>query len=56
LPNGYNVEDIDISTVELEGIPAIDDPKYGFVTDPVPVDRDVDGIMELMVKFDRSAV
>ncbi len=56
LPEGYDVEDINISTVELEGVPAVNDTKYGFVTDPVPVDRDGDGIMELMVKFDRSAV
>ena len=58
LPAGYNVKDIDLSTVELEGITAITNPKYGFVTDPVSclVDHDGDGIIERMVKFDRAAV
>jgi len=58
LPAGYNVADIDLSTVKLEGIPAITDPKYSFVTDPSQylVDHDGDGIMERMVKFDRATL
>jgi len=58
LPNGYNVADIDLTTVQLEGISAITDPQYGFVTDPAAylVDHDGDGIMERMVKFDRATV
>lgn len=55
LPN-RNVTDINISTVELEGVPAVDDPKYGFVKDPEIKDRDGDGRDELMVKFPRDEV
>jgi len=58
LPAGYNVADIDLTTVQLEGISAITDPKYSFVTYPSQylVDHDGDGIMERMVKFDRETV
>ena len=57
LPEGYEVSDIDTSTVFLENvIPAESDPKYGFVKDPETKDRDNNGIPELMVKFDRQAV
>jgi len=53
---GYEVSDINISTVFLENvIPAESDPKYGFVKDPEIKDRDDNGIPELMVKFDRWA-
>jgi hypothetical protein len=50
LPDGYDVEDIDISTVLLNGIvPALYHPtSVG--------DYDNDGISDLMVKFDRAAV
>lgn len=56
LPSGYNVADIDLTTVQLDGISAITDPKYSFVTDPSQylVDHDGDTIMERMVKFDRA--
>jgi len=58
LPAGYDAADIDLTTVQLEGIPAITDPKYSFVTDPSQylVDHDGDGILERMVKFDRASV
>ncbi len=59
LPGGYDVADIDATTVLLNGtVPAVTDPKYDFVTDPgiYLTDHDGDGILERMVKFDRSAV
>ena len=50
LPEGYDVDDIDISTVMLNGIvPALAHP-----TDVG--DYDSDGVPDLMVKFDRSDV
>lgn len=50
LPEGYDVEEIDISTVMLNGIvPALAHP-----TDVG--DYDSDGVPDLMVKFDRSDV
>lgn len=56
-PSIYDVMTIDIDTVTLNSsIYAENDPKYDFVTSPVPVDKDGDGIVEFMVKFDRSAV
>jgi len=62
LLEGYDVEDIDIATVNLwyeeNSVSAITDPKYDFVTDPDEylTDHDEDGILERMVKFDRAAV
>lgn len=56
LPEGYNITDIDLETIRLEGVPAITDTTYGFVKDPDLIDHDGDGISELMVKFDRSQV
>ncbi len=57
LPQGYDVENINISSVELnDAVPAEADLKYGFVKDPEIKDRDGDGLPELMVKFDRAAV
>lgn len=56
LPEGYNTTDLELAYAELEGIPAINDTKYGFVTDPELVDHDDDGLMEFMVKFERAAV
>jgi len=50
LPEGYDVEEIDISTIMLNGIvPALAHP-----TDVG--DYDSDGVLDLMVKFDRSNV
>jgi hypothetical protein len=50
LPEGYNPEDIDISTVRLMGdIPAWEGPID-------VVDHDQDGIYELMVRFDRQLI
>ena len=59
LPEGYDVAQIDIATVLLNGVvPAESDAKYGFVKDPESRigDYDDDGIPDCMVKFDRSAV
>lgn len=59
LPEGYDVRDIDATTVLLEGIlPPILDPKYGFVTseDSYLMDHDKDGIEERMLKFDRAVL
>jgi len=58
LPDGYDVADIDLFTVYVDGIPAITDPQYSFVTDPNSylMDHDGDGILERMVKFDRATV
>ena len=58
LPEGYNVEDINVNTTCLDTVPAVNDTQYGFVTEPGSylMDHDGDGIMERMVKFDRAAV
>ena len=50
LPDGYDVNDIDVGTVSLNGaIPA--------ESHPVEIgDNDRDGVPDLMVKFDRVAV
>ena len=58
LPDGYDVADIDASTVLLGTVPAVIDTKYDFVTDPNEyiTDKDEDGILERMVKFERAAV
>ena len=54
---GYNVSDIDVFTIWLEGsVSAETNPKYGFVKNLEIKDRDGDGIPELMVKFDRQMV
>jgi len=50
LPEGYDVRDIDLSTVVLEGTVYAE-------SRPTRVgDHDSDGILDLMVKFDRSQV
>jgi hypothetical protein len=50
LPEGHDVAEIDVSTVRLEG-------EVQAETRPTQVgDSDEDGIPDLMVKFDRSAV
>ncbi len=46
---GYSVHEIDSSSIFLETIPVI--PDYVGI-----IDRDLDGVDELMVKFDRSDV
>ncbi len=59
LPEGYDVRQIDATTVRLNGIvPAITDEKYGWVKseDSYITDEDKDGILERMVKFDKTAV
>ena len=59
LPEGYDVTQIDAEQVFLNGeVPAVSDPKYGFVTDESEylVDLDEDGIPERMFKFDREEV
>jgi hypothetical protein len=55
LPEGYDVGDIDISTVTLKvaGV----DGSVAAAPSPTEVgDHDADGIADLMVKFDRAAV
>lgn len=55
LPNGYNVSKINIDTVILNyTIKAENEEKYGFVKDPQFTDIDSDGLLELMVKFNRT--
>ena len=50
LPEGYNVEDIDISTILLNDVVHAEDH-------PTEIsDHDNNGISDLMVKFDRQAV
>jgi hypothetical protein len=59
LPPGYDVRDIDASTILLEDtITPVLDEKYGFVKseESYIMDHDGDGIMERMVKFDRGEV
>ncbi|UCG69615.1 MAG: exo-alpha-sialidase [Thermoplasmata archaeon] len=59
LPPGYDVKDINASTILLEdSLPPILDLKYGFVKSESSyiIDHDGDGILERMVKFDRSDV
>jgi PKD repeat protein len=57
LGEDYDVSLIDINTVLFnDQIPAENDPKYDFVTDPEIKDRNDNGLPELMVKFDRSQV
>ncbi|TDA32521.1 MAG: hypothetical protein DSO03_02560, partial [Hadesarchaea archaeon] len=49
LPHGYDLESVDVGTIRLEGVSA----------EPHPIelgDHDGDGVPDLMVKFDRSAV
>lgn len=59
LPSGYDVKDIDATTILLEDSLSPElDPKYGFVKSESSyiMDHDGDGILERMVKFDRSDV
>lgn len=52
---GQNVSEVNISSVRLETVPAISDPKFGFVKNPEVVDRDGNGFPEIAVKFGRQA-
>ncbi|UCG69546.1 MAG: SBBP repeat-containing protein [Thermoplasmata archaeon] len=59
LPKGYDVRNIDATTILLEdSLPPILNPKYGFVKseNSYIMDHDNDSILERMVKFDRSEV
>ena len=59
LPEGYEAEDIDATTILLnETVSPVLDPKYEFVTNPSEylIDHNEDGILERMVKFDRAEV
>jgi len=51
LPEGYNVEDIDVSTIMLNNTIRVD------LDAPTQIgDYDLDGITDLMVKFDRVSI
>ncbi|MFQ6084420.1 MAG: Kelch repeat-containing protein [Methanosarcinales archaeon] len=56
LPEGYNVDQIDISTVAIVAIDEtdIDSPIYAELSPTKIDDHDNDGILDLMVKFDRQ--
>lgn len=59
LPNGSNVSNIDATTVLLNGnLSPVLDAKYGFVNNESGyiMDHDGDGILERMLKFNRSDV
>lgn len=59
LPSGYDPRDINASTILLNDALSPElDPKYGFVKseESYIVDHDADGILERMVKFNRSEV
>jgi len=50
LPEGFDVDDIDLESVKLDGLSRVDSSPTGID------DHDGDGIPDLMVKFDREAV
>jgi hypothetical protein len=50
LPEGFDVNDIDVSTILL------DDAIYAELEPTKIADHDIDGVPDLMVKFDRQAV
>ena len=54
LPKGYKVEEIDCSTIRLEGTIKAD--SCGWPLESVISDYDDDGILDMMVKFDRKAL
>jgi parallel beta-helix repeat protein len=59
LPAEYEPKYIDASSIFLNGaIQPVSDQEQGFAADPNEylVDHDGDGILELMIKFDRAAV
>jgi len=56
LPEGYNVADIDVSTVTL-GVEGLDEASVPAEASPTEVgDHDADGTPDRMVKFSREAV
>jgi len=59
LPLGYDSRDIDATTILLNDVlPPELNPRYGFVMseDSYIMDHDGDGVLERMVKFDRTLV
>jgi len=59
LPEGYSAEDIDASTILLNGtIAPVLDYKYGFVTNASEylIDHNGDGVLERIVKLDRATL
>jgi hypothetical protein len=58
LPGGYSPSAISLSSVSMNGVPAITDPRYDFVSNPrvYLVDIDRDGVLERLVKFDALAL
>ncbi len=59
LSGDYDVADIDATTVLLNwDIPAVVDTQHGFTSNPESylMDHDGDGILECMVKFDRTGL
>ncbi len=59
LTEGYNASYINVFTILLgDTVPAVADPKYDFVTNSGEylTDRDGDGFLERMVKFDKAMV
>jgi len=59
LPEGYDVADINTTTVLLNwDIPAVVDAQHGFTSEPNSylMDHDGDGVLERMVKFDRTGL
>jgi len=59
LPKGYDAADINATTILLNGtISPVLDPKYDFVTNSSEylIDHNNDGILERMVKFNRTEV
>jgi len=58
LPTGYNVGNIDIQSVRLQGIvPPEMDPKYGFVKNLASAGgEDGEAMREVVFRFDREAV
>lgn len=58
-PEDFEVREIDVNTILLEDtLSPILDPRYGWVTNEESyiMDHDEDGILEMMVKFDRDEV
>jgi hypothetical protein len=56
LPDAFEPQQIRFSTVETNGfIPHVQDDKYGYVQNPI-TDSDDDGIMEMMLKYERESL
>lgn len=57
LPEGYDAGKIIAAYIQANGVvSAINNPKYGFVKKLGLEDRNGNGLLELMVKFDRKAI